>query len=163
MSQSEREAYFAAPLFSDSETRFNASLTERLERELGLNVFLPQRDGMEFARMQHMTPQEMTQAIFELDHDEVFASDIFVIVLDGRVPDEGAALELGLAYAHRELTGKKRMIVGLLTDVRASFINQQLNPMLEAPLDYIARGENELIEYVKKHIDTSPQTHSISH
>src|SRR3989338_7282684 len=135
-----KKTYFAAPLFSDSEKRFNASLTDRLEREIGLNVFLPQRDGMEFARMQQMTPREKTQAIFKLDHDKVFASDVFIVVLDGRVPDEGAALELGLAYAHRELTGKKRLIVGLFTDVRASFLDQQLNPMLEFPLDYIARG-----------------------
>lgn len=38
--------YFAAPLFSAAERRFNAALTERIEA-LGYAVFLPQRNGAE--------------------------------------------------------------------------------------------------------------------
>lgn len=145
------QVYFAGPLFSQAEKDFNESLTKRLENELNLKVFLPQRDGYEFAKLAKLSQKEKTAKIFELDRDQVYASDIFLFILDGRVPDEGAALELGLAYAHKlQLKGKSRLIVGLMTDVRASFIDQQLNPMLAGALDYIATNEDELINYLKK-------------
>ena len=57
------------------------------------------------------------------------------IILDGRVPDEGAAVELGIAYAHKELAMPEKRLVGLMTDVRASFISAKLNPMLAVPLE----------------------------
>ena len=38
--------YFAAPLFSAAERRYNLLLTEKLEA-LNFTVFLPQRDGVE--------------------------------------------------------------------------------------------------------------------
>lgn len=107
---------------------------------------------MEFVKLQHMTPGERTQAIFGLDKNKVFESDVFLCVLDGRVPDEGAALELGLALAHRELTGKKELLSDCFTDVRASFLDQQLNPMIAASFDHIVHTEDELVEYVRGHI-----------
>lgn len=59
-----------------------------------------------------MPPQAWERAVFELDRDWVFKSDILLFLLDGRVPDEGAALELGLAYAQKHLTGQKKLLVG---------------------------------------------------
>ncbi len=38
--------YFAGPLFSEAEKKFNQNLTEKIE-DLGFKVFLPQRDGVE--------------------------------------------------------------------------------------------------------------------
>ena len=38
--------YFAAPLFSQAELEFNARLAAEIEK-LGIQVFLPQRDGIE--------------------------------------------------------------------------------------------------------------------
>ena len=151
-----QDLYFAGPLFSQAEKEFNQRLVQRLEEELGVTVFLPQRDGMEFAKLQGMSPQEKTAAIRELDDAKVFGSKIFLCVLDGRVPDEGAAFELGMAYTHRQFTkeGKDRIMVGLLTDMRASFLDQQLNPMLER-FEYIARSEDELLNYLKEKLGTT--------
>jgi nucleoside 2-deoxyribosyltransferase len=38
--------YYAEPLYSEAERRFNQRLTTRLE-ETGFSVFLPHRDGVE--------------------------------------------------------------------------------------------------------------------
>ena len=153
-----RDLYFAGPLFSQAEKTFNQQLAHRLERELGVTVFLPQRDGMEFVKLQEMSPKERTAAISELDTIKVFGSGIFLYVLDGRVPDEGAAFELGLAYTHKLFTeeGKSRIIVGLLTDVRAFLPDQQLNPMLDYPFEYIAHSEEELLNYLKERLTPKP-------
>ena len=84
--------YFAAPLFSAAERSFNAALTARLE-ELGVRVFLPQRDGAERDREPYtsMAPEEWRRAVFELDRDMVLRCDLVLCVLDGRTPDEGGA------------------------------------------------------------------------
>ena len=115
--------YFAGPLFSEAEKRFNLRLSERLE-EAGFRVFLPQRDGVEGSKPPYdrMNREERRRAMFELDKQRVFESDVFLLVLDGRVPDEGACVELGLAHAHRALTGSDKLIVGLHTDERSAFV-----------------------------------------
>src|SRR5210317_462189 len=96
--------YFAGPLFCEAELAFNARLTERIEA-LGYQVLLPQRDGVEKTKppFDGMTPDERRRAIFELDRDQILACDVFLFVLDGRVPDEGACVELGIAYTQRFL------------------------------------------------------------
>ena len=67
---------------------------------------------------------EKIKMIFEKDRDEVLKSDILFILLDGRVPDEGACVELGIAYAN----GKR--CYGVKTDARSVEINMDLNPMI---------------------------------
>lgn len=62
--------------------------------------------------------------IFELDAGEVQKADIVFMNLDGRVPDEGACVELGIAYA-----GGKRCY-GFKTDTRAVERELELNPMI---------------------------------
>ena len=74
--------YFAGPLFSAAETVFNQSLTQKIE-SLGIEVFLPQRDGL-LPEMD--SPEDKSRAIFALDRERIFASDLFLYVLDGRVP-----------------------------------------------------------------------------
>ena len=90
--------YFAAPLFSEAERRFNLDLTTELE-SLGFRVFLPQRDGVDRDSPPYdaMTPEERRKAMFELDKSKIIAADVFLFVLDGRVPDKGACVELGIA------------------------------------------------------------------
>jgi nucleoside 2-deoxyribosyltransferase len=41
--------------------------------------------------------------MFEVDTAEILACEVFLIVLDGRVPDEGSAFELGVACACKRL------------------------------------------------------------
>lgn len=138
--------YFAGPLFNVAERTFNAVLTEKLEA-LGYHVFLPQRDGVERGRAPYnrMTPEERRSATFTLDKTQVFACDVFLFVLDGRTPDEGACVELGLAYAHKELRQPQRRLIGLHTDSRAAFPGSKLNPMLSVPLDEVYETEEELL------------------
>lgn len=142
--------YFAAPLFSAAELVFNAALAADIET-LGFSVFLPQRDGVEKDRepWASMTPERRRRAIFETDRDAVFASDVLLFVLDGRVPDEGAAVELGLAYAHRAATGRPKSIVGLMTDSRAAFLGGKLNPMLSEALDVVYEDSGDLLAGLK--------------
>jgi nucleoside 2-deoxyribosyltransferase len=147
--------YFAGPLFSAAERRFNAGLTQRLEA-LGFAVFLPQRDGVERDNPAYaaLTPQERREVIFRIDKDHVLAADILLFILDGRVPDEGAAVELGIAWAHKELAMPGKRLVGLMTDVRASFLGAKLNPMLAVPLEYVAETEDDLLVYLQDTIGT---------
>ena len=143
--------YFAAPLFSEAEKTFSERLAT-LEDE-GLRVFLPQRDGVERDKPPYdtMSPDERRQAIFELDRSKILEADVFLFVLDGRVPDEGACVELGIAYAHKYLHEARRLLVGLHTDARAAFPGSKLNPMIRVPLDRIAEDEEELVGILRKH------------
>ena len=144
--------YFAAPLFSRAERLFNEHLTQRLE-EQGFTVFLPQRDGVEKDKPPYssMTPEERRQAIFHLDKQQIFACDIFLFLLDGRVPDEGACVELGIAWCQRELQGSKKLLIGLQTDFRAAFPGSTLNPMIFVPLDFIAPDEETLLHVLQQY------------
>jgi nucleoside 2-deoxyribosyltransferase len=142
--------YFAGPLFSEAERVFNRRLTERLE-QANFEVFLPQRDGVErdTPPYDRMSADERRHAMFELDTRKIFECDIFLFVLDGRVPDEGACVELGLAHAHKELRGTKKLLVGLHTDARAAFLSAKLNPMLRVPLENIAEAQDELLTIIE--------------
>lgn len=143
--------YFAGPLCSKAEKNFNQILTEKLE-SLGFQVFLPQRDGVDRDKPPYdsMPKEERRIALFNLDKKKIFESDIFLFVLDGRVPDEGACVELGIAYCQRDLQGKNKFLVGLQTDSRAAFLGSKLNPMVRVPLDYIAGSEEDLVKFLKK-------------
>lgn len=139
--------YFAAPLFCKAEKEFNLRLTEKLE-ERGFVVFLPQRDGVESSEPPYneMTNDERRQAIFAIDRDKTLEADIFLFILDGRVPDEGACVELGLAYGQKHLLQHDKLLIGLQTDSRAAFLGAQLNAMVQGPFEYITDNESDLID-----------------
>ena len=144
--------YFAGPLFSEAERRFNSRLTTELEA-LGHSVFLPQRDGVEPEEPPYdaMTPEERRQAIFDLDKEKILEADVFLFVLDGRVPDEGACVELGIAYCQKELQAGRKLLVGLQTDARAAFPGSKLNPMVRVPLQYVLEDEEALVRLLDDH------------
>lgn len=144
--------YFAAPLFSRAERLFNENLAQRLEAQ-GFTVFLPQRDGVEKNKPPYsfMEPEERRQALFHLDKQQIFACDIFLFVLDGRVPDEGACVELGIAYCQKELQNGKKLLLGLQTDSRAAFLGSKLNPMISVPLDFIASDDDTLFHVLQQY------------
>lgn len=118
-----KKIYFAGPLFCKSEKDYNLALAQMLE-QIGYKVFLPQRDGYEAARLEGKTESEKIRLIFNKDTTEILESDIFFMVLDGRVPDDGACVELGLAYAH----GKK--CYGIKTDTRSLELGMDINPLI---------------------------------
>jgi nucleoside 2-deoxyribosyltransferase len=94
-----------------------------------------------------MTSNDLCQAIFALDRDMILEADIFFIVLDGQVPDEGACVEIGIAYSQKHLLKKDKLLIGLHTDVRGTYSNlgSKLNAMIIGSLDFIANDENELL------------------
>lgn len=131
--------YIAGPLFSESELRYNESLDDYLVG-LGFQTFLPQRDGYKLSELLdkgHSIDAAVGQ-IFDRDIKEIQESDIVVFILDGRVPDEGACVEVGYAYA----IGKD--CIGLKTDTRALMYNL-INPLIVGALkNRIANSFHEL-------------------
>ena len=93
-----KRVYFAGPLFNEAERAYNLKIVEILEAH-GYEVFLPQRDGLLAPELEGKTEAEKIDMIFTKDTDEVLKADILFMMLDGRVPDEGACIELGIAYA----------------------------------------------------------------
>jgi len=142
--------YFSAPLFNQAELAFNQKLTGKLEKE-GFSVYLPQRDGLEFHEFPEDTERsEMQRMIFKFDRDKVFEADILLIILDGRVPDEGACVELGLAYADKYLNKTDKYLIGLKTDSRAAFKQDPINLMIFGSLDCLVESEDDLIGALKE-------------
>src|SRR5258708_34333300 len=123
--------YFAGPLFSEAERQFNEQLTQKLEA-LGFNVFLPQRDGVEQDKPPYstMTVEERQMAIFHLDKSKILVSDIFLCVLDGRVPDEGACVELGIAYCQKDLQRRTNYLLGFKQKGQPAFPASRPKPCL---------------------------------
>lgn len=146
--------YFAGPLFNIGEKNFNQSLTGKLE-EMGHKVFLPQRDGVDQSKYPYneMSPGERTKTLFTLDRDEIFKTDLFLFILDGRIPDEGASVALGIAYTHKLFKHEDKLLVGFHSDIRGAFPQEKLNPMIKTPLDYIVSSEDELIKLLNSLTD----------
>jgi nucleoside 2-deoxyribosyltransferase len=144
--------YFGAPLFCEAEKAFNLRLTDKLE-ERGFSVYLPQRDGVESSQPPYdeMSNDERRQAIFSLDRDKVLEAEIFLFILDGRVPDEGACVELGIAYGQKHLLEHDKLIIGMQTDSRSAFLGAKLNAMIYGSFDYIADNEDKLIAAIEKY------------
>ncbi len=130
-----KRVYFAGPLFSQAEKDFNEEISSILEG-CGYEVFLPQRDGIEAAQLEGKSEEELIRMIFELDSSEVKKADIIFMNLDGRVPDEGACVELGIAFA----SGKR--CYGFKTDTRSIELGLDLNPMISGCMIKIFRNSD---------------------
>ncbi|ANM11366.1 MULTISPECIES: nucleoside 2-deoxyribosyltransferase [unclassified Rhizobium] len=119
--------YVAAPLFNSGERQLNLAIRDRLQPHA--DVYLPQLDGalLEDKVRAGLAPQEAAEAIFEDDCDAVRRSDALLIVLNGRAIDEGAAFELGMAWA----LGKH--CVGFKDDPRQLLATGE-NPMISQSL-----------------------------
>jgi nucleoside 2-deoxyribosyltransferase len=98
-----------------------------------------------------MTPEERRHAMFHLDRSRILEADVFLFVLDGRVSDEGACVELGIAYCQKYLQNGEKLLVGLHTDTRAAFIGGRLNPMVRVPLDCVVEDEETLLRVLAEH------------
>lgn len=131
------EVYVAAPLFSEAERAFNRRVKQLLQPHF--LVFLPQEDGALLTQLLAggVSHQVAQARIFETDIAAVRRAQILLIVLDGRSVDEGAAFELGVAYA----LGKR--CIGLQTDSRRT-IEGNNNPMIDQPLEHVFSSLEEL-------------------
>ncbi|MBN2212014.1 MAG: nucleoside 2-deoxyribosyltransferase [Sedimentisphaerales bacterium] len=124
--------YCAGPLFNPKEREEMSLIAEALETE-GFSVFLPHRDGLELAqilpvlREQGLSTEEasllLNQAIFAVDVYQILDSDGVVVNVNGRVPDEGAMVEAGIAWSH------EKIVVIFKSDTR-SLVEGSCNPLV---------------------------------
>ncbi|MBA2473007.1 MAG: hypothetical protein DLM61_16730 [Pseudonocardiales bacterium] len=143
------KAYLAAPLFCQGEKEFNLRV-DTVVRSVGLDTFLPQRDGGEAARLirQGMDEHVVRQRLFDLDCAAIADCALFVFVLDGRVPDEGACVELGMAFA------RGKPCFGLQTDSRRFDGTDSNNLMIDYALTGgIAASLDELAGNLRTYLD----------
>jgi deoxyadenosine/deoxycytidine kinase/nucleoside 2-deoxyribosyltransferase len=105
--------YIAGPLFSHAERRFNVELNSLIQ-QMGFETYFPQEDAGLISEMVEagLEVHQARDAIFERNRLAVEESDIVVFIMDGRSPDEGACIEVGIGYA----LGKT--CIGLKTDFR---------------------------------------------
>jgi nucleoside 2-deoxyribosyltransferase/predicted secreted protein len=112
--------YLAAPLFSDAERSYNATLARLLEKNL-FEVYLPQEAGDDSATRgdaaQHSLFRSNLQALEE--------SDLIVALIEGADADSGTAWEMGYAFSH------KKPVIALRTDFRRVGHHEHVNLMLE--------------------------------
>ncbi len=142
-----KRIYFAGPLFNEAEREYNRKIVAILE-EHGYEVFLPQRDGFLAAELEGLSEEEKIAKIFQKDYEEVCKADIIFMNLDGRVPDEGACVELGMAYAH----GKR--CYGFKNDARSVELDMDLNPLISGSFQKIFYDINaeKLIESLETYL-----------
>jgi len=134
--------YLAGPLFSPNERQWNVSLRNALSEFC--DVYLPQEDGALLVDLvaNGMPVSEAKNAIFEGDLQAIERCDILLLVMDGRVIDEGASFELGYAYS------RGKICIGLKTDVR-SLLTIGDNPMIECALRETFADMAEVSEWIR--------------
>jgi len=142
-----KKVYFAGPMFNQAEKDFNLKITKLLE-EYGYQVFLPQRDGIEAARLEGKSEEELIKMIFDLDAGQVKKADIVFVNIDGRVPDEGACVELGIAY------GIGKRCYGFKTDAHSVEMGLDMNPMISGCMIKIFKNidGDKMIEEMKQYL-----------
>lgn len=134
--------YLAGPLFSANERKWNALLRNALTQFC--DVYLPQEDGALLIDLvaDGMPVEEAKNVIFTRDLQAIERCDILLLVMDGRVIDEGACFELGYAYC------RGKICIGLKTDVR-SLLPIGDNPMVECALRQTFGNIDEISEWIQ--------------
>ncbi|OQY02657.1 MAG: hypothetical protein B6I26_00450 [Desulfobacteraceae bacterium 4572_130] len=127
-----KKIYCAGPLFNSKEKEEMQEIADVLENN-GFDVFLPHRDGFEFANLlesfiklgvsKNNANLILNKAIFTLDVFQVLLSDGLILNINGRVPDEGAMVEAGIAW------NAGKIIVTFKNDAR-TLINGNDNPLV---------------------------------
>jgi nucleoside 2-deoxyribosyltransferase len=112
--------YLAAPLFSDAERTYNATLAAHLEKNL-FEVYLPQEAGDD----SDTRGGSEQNRLFRKNLEALSESDIVVAIIEGADADSGTSWEMGYAFA----AGKP--VVALRTDFRRVGHHEHVNLMLE--------------------------------
>ena len=136
-----KRIYFAAPLFNEMELKRNEEYTILLEK-WGYEVYLPQREAglsAQILKDESKDKLEINKRIFNTDLNGIKNCDILIFFLDGRVPDEGACVELGMAYAWNKIC------LGYKTDDRCLDFTGTDNLFIEGCMNFeISHNLNEL-------------------
>jgi len=83
------------------------------------------------------------ETVFSRDLWEIDRCDVLLIVMDGRAIDEGAAFELGYAFA------RSKVNIGLKTDTR-TLLTMGNNPMIEQALSQIFEDVESTIAWIER-------------
>lgn len=126
-----KKIYFAAPLFNEMELKRNEEMAITL-RNWGYEVFLPQEKAGLSAKIiaNGGDKYKVSKKIFLSDLEGIKNCDILIFFLDGRVPDEGACVELGIAYAW------EKICLGYKTDDRCLDFTGTDNLFIEGCMDF---------------------------
>ncbi len=125
--------YLAAPLFSEAERSYNASLARLLEDHF-FSVHLPQDVGDD-------TPARNVaehERIYKLNREALDAADTVVAIIDGADADSGTAWEMGYTSA------RGKPVFALRTDFRRVGAFEHVNLMLEQSATVVS-GREELL------------------
>jgi nucleoside 2-deoxyribosyltransferase/predicted secreted protein len=128
--------YLAAPLFSEAERIFNASVARLLKTNL-FEVYLPQEAGDD-SEVRDSGEQER---LFIMNKTALENSDFVVAVIDGADADSGTAWEMGYAFA------RGKPVFALRTDFRRIGNSEHVNLMLEKSAQVVGCME-ELLEKI---------------
>jgi nucleoside 2-deoxyribosyltransferase len=133
--------YVAGPLFSLSERQWNASLKATLGKVS--DVYLPQEDGQLLVELvsSGIPILEAKASIFKCDLEAIEKCHVIILLMDGRVLDEGACFEVGYAFA------RGKVCVGFKTDVR-SLLPIGDNPMIECALRHIFSNPSQIVQWL---------------
>ncbi len=139
--------YCAGPLFNAQE-RDNMTCISSVLEEAGYKTFLPHRDGIELAALSKELAKKaeaiddidslLAQIIFYVDSYQVANCDGLALNLNGRVPDEGAMVEAGLAWSF----GKP---VVIYKDDSRSLLKGKDNPLVTGLANFEILDRLELI------------------
>lgn len=140
--------YLAGPLFCKAELDFNIKLAEQL-RNYGFDVLLPQELKIDVRKIMESYGDDAYRWVFESDLAAIRSCDILVMIMDGRVPDEGACVELGIAFE----SGIE--CFGIKTDVRTSEYGTDNFMITGALRGRIARDAEGLRDLIDSAIGTS--------
>lgn len=142
-----RRVYIAGPMFCDAELQYNRLLKEGLSKH-GIEAVLPQDlplDIPDVSPGNRAAVNRVSLMVFAEDLGLLDSCDALVLNMDGRVPDEGACVELGYAYA------RGMPCFGIKTDVRTSERSMD-NMMITGALGgRIARNIEELAAMISQH------------
>ncbi len=89
-----------------------------------------------------MDPKKVSKDVFNKDIKAINECDYLLIILNGKLIDEGAAFELGIAY------NLGKICIGLQTDLRYLYSNY-MNPMISNSLSKIFTSIDDLVKWVE--------------
>jgi len=134
--------YLAAPLFSEAERTYNASIADLL-RSHYYEVYLPQETGddrAERGKKEHIQ-------IFRRNKRAIKDADFVVAIIDGADADSGTSWEIGYA------AGLKKKVIALRTDFRMAGSHERVNLMLEQSASVVTDKHKLLAELGALRVD----------
>lgn len=151
------EVYFAGPLFTQAQWKWNEQLAAELSRS-NFDIILPQRRASSMLKgEQRFDPS----VLFRENLSGIDRSDVVVAVLDEADPDSGTSWECGYAYKCG------RPVIGLRTDIRRAgddadasvnlMLSRSCKKLIQVPFDrlddfpwVVQKIKSAVVEVVQK-------------